>query len=282
MDVIGTIAAFRAATDATRAAGRTVGLVPTMGFFHEGHLSLMRRARAERDVAAVSVFVNPLQFGPDEDFAAYPRDLDRDLAFAEAAGIDLVFAPPEAEMYPDGAPRVTVDPGPLADRYEGALRPGHFRGVLTVVAKLLHATGPCAAYFGEKDAQQLALIRRMAADLSFPVVVTGCPIIREQDGLAMSSRNVYLSPEERAAAGSLSRGLRAAREAMRGGERDSAALAAAIRAEVEREPLASLDYAAVVDDVTFDEVDRVDRPARALVAARVGKPRLIDNLLLEP
>jgi pantoate--beta-alanine ligase len=282
VDVIDTVAGFLAAADHARAAGRTVGLVPTMGFFHDGHLSLMRRARADRDVVAVSIFVNPLQFGPNEDFASYPRDVDRDLALAEAEGIDLVFAPPGEEMYPEGPPRVTVDAGPLADRYEGALRPGHFRGVLTVVAKLFHAAGPCAAYFGEKDAQQLALVRRMAADLSFPVEVVGCPIVREPDGLAMSSRNVYLSPEERTAAIGLSRGLRAARIALGGGDRDAAALVAAIQSEVEREPLAALDYAVVVDDATFDEVDRVERPVRALVAARVGKPRLIDNLLLEP
>jgi pantoate--beta-alanine ligase len=185
-------------------------------------------------------------------------------------------------MYPGGPPLVTVDPGPLADRYEGALRPGHFRGVLTVVAKLFHATGPCAAFFGDKDAQQVALVRRMAADLSFPVDVVGCPTVREPDGLAMSSRNVYLSPEERRAATSLSRGLRAAQEAVRRGERDATALAAVVRGEVEREPLAALDYAAVVDEATFDDLDRVDRPARALVAARVGKPRLIDNVALEP
>jgi pantoate--beta-alanine ligase len=185
-------------------------------------------------------------------------------------------------MYPDGSPRVTVDPGPLADRYEGALRPGHFRGVLTVVAKLFHAAGSCAAFFGEKDAQQLALVRGMAADLSFPVEVVGCPIVREPDGLAMSSRNVYLSDEERTAATSLSRGLRAADEAVHRGELDVKALESAIRSEVEREPLAALDYAVVVDEATFDEIDRVDRPARALVAARVGKPRLLDNLPLEP
>ena len=282
MDVIATVGRFHAACEDVRRAGRTVGLVPTMGFFHEGHLSLMRRARAERDVVAVSIFVNPLQFGPNEDFEAYPRDLDRDLALAEAEGVDVVFSPRLEEMYPDGPPRVTVDPGPLADRLEGAIRPGHFRGVVTVVAKLFHATGPAAAYFGEKDAQQLAIIRRMTRDLTFPMDIVGCPIVREPDGLAMSSRNVYLSSEERAAAASLSRGLRAAQAELTGGERDAGTLSAAIAREVEAEHLAHLDYAAVVDDDTFDEVERVERPARALVAARVGKPRLIDNLRLEP
>jgi pantoate--beta-alanine ligase len=277
-----TAGGFLAACDDSRASGRTVGLVPTMGFFHEGHLSLMRRAREERDVVAVSIFVNPLQFGPNEDFEAYPRDVDRDLELAEREGVDLVFAPSRDEMYPAGAPLVTVDPGPLADRLEGAMRPGHFRGVATVVAKLFHASGPAAAYFGQKDAQQLAIIRRMTRDLSFPMGIVGCPIVREPDGLAMSSRNVYLSPEERAAATSLSRGLRAAGAALAAGERDATTLATAVAHEFDAEPLAALDYAVVVDEETFDEVDRVERPARALVAARVGKPRLIDNLLLAP
>ena len=282
MDVIATAGAFHAACDDARRDGRSVGLVPTMGYFHEGHLSLMRRAREERDVVAVTLFVNPLQFGPNEDFAAYPRDMDRDMALAEAEGVDLVFVPEEREMYPDGPPRVTVDPGPLADRLEGAIRPGHFRGVLTVVAKLFHACGPAVAYFGEKDAQQIALVRRMVRDLSFPMGIVGCPIVRESDGLAMSSRNVYLSPEERTTALSLSRGLRAAEGALAAGAREAGALSAAIAREVEQEPLAHLDYAVVVDDDTFDEVERVERPVRALVAARVGRPRLIDNLLLTP
>jgi len=282
VDVIGTIAALRGRTDEARAAGRSVGLVPTMGFFHEGHLSLMRRARGERDVVAVSIFVNPLQFGPNEDYAAYPRDMERDLALAAAEGVDLVFAPSAEEMYPDGDPRITVDPGPLAHRLEGAIRPGHFRGVVTVVAKLFHAVGPGAAYFGQKDAQQLAIVRRMARDLSFLVDVVACPIVREPDGLAMSSRNVYLQPDERTAATSLSRGLREADRLLHEGERDARALAQTAATEIGREPLAQLDYAVVVDEDTFDEVDRVERPARALVAARVGKPRLIDNLLLSP
>jgi pantoate--beta-alanine ligase len=208
--------------------------------------------------------------------------MDRDLGLAEGEGVDLVFAPGREEMYPDGDPIVAVDPGPLADRLEGAARPGHFRGVLTVVAKLFHASGPATAYFGQKDAQQLALVRRMVRDLSFPVEVAACPIVREPDGLAMSSRNVYLHPDERTAATSLNRGLRAAEAGFAGGERDPRALARAIAAEVEREPLANLDYAVVVDEDTFAEVDRLERPARALVAARVGKPRLIDNLLLQP
>ncbi len=282
MNVVVRIAEFREACDAERAAGRTVGFVPTMGEFHEGHISLMRRARAERDVVAVSIFVNPLQFGPGEDFEAYPRDLDRDLSMARAEGVDLVFAPDGLEMYPEGEPEVTVDPGPLAGRLEGAIRPGHFRGVATVVAKLFHAVGPAAAYLGEKDAQQLALIRRMARDLSFQVEVVGCPIVREPDGLALSSRNVYLSAEERGAALCLSRALRAGADLVAGGERDPRAVEVAIRRVVETEPLADLDYAVVVDEDSFDEIDAIERPARALVAARVGRPRLLDNLLLAP
>ncbi len=282
MEVTRTRKGLRAFTAAQRAMRKAVGFVPTMGFFHEGHLSLMRRAREERGSVVVSVFVNPLQFGPSEDFGSYPRDLDRDLELAREAGVDLVFAPDGDEMYPGGVPQVTVDPGPLGDRLEGASRPGHFRGVCTVVAKLFQTVGPSRAYFGEKDWQQLAVIRRMVADLGFPVDVVSCPIVRERDGLALSSRNVYLSPGERTAALSLSRGLRAAVERLAAGERSVAALTAAIAETVRGEPLADLDYAAVVDGETFDEIEEVARPARALVAARVGKPRLIDNMPLDP
>ena len=282
MDVIPAAAAFRRACDEARSRGGSVGLVPTMGALHAGHLSLVRRAKQERDTVAVSIFVNPTQFAPAEDFAAYPRDLDRDLALARAEGVDVVFAPGVDEMYPDGEPQVTVDPGPLGDRLEGAARPGHFRGVLTVVGKLFHLAGPVTAYFGEKDAQQLALVRRMVRDLSVPVEIVGCPIVREPDGLAMSSRNAYLSPEERTAATCLSRGVRAAADLVAGGERDAEAVAAAVREVVRAEPLADLDYAVVVDEDTFAEVGRIERPARALVAARVGAPRLIDNALLTP
>src|SRR5439155_21726313 len=207
VEVTRTAKGLRARTAEARAMRKPVGFVPTMGFFHQGHRSLMRRARAERGFLVVSIFVNPLQFGPGEDFEAYPRDPDRDLATAEAEGVDLVFAPDVDEMYPGGLPDVTVDPGPLGERLEGASRPGHFRGVATVVAKLFHLVGPSTAYFGEKDAQQLAVIRRMVRDLSFPVEVVGCPIVREPDGLAMSSRNVYLADEERRAARCLSLGL---------------------------------------------------------------------------
>jgi pantoate--beta-alanine ligase len=281
MDVIGEPQGFREACEEARASGRTLGFVPTMGAFHEGHRSLLRRARSERDVVAVSIFVNPLQFGPAEDLAAYPRDLDRDLAEARAEGVDLALAPESEAVWPGGRPEVNVDPGPVGDRLEGGARPGHFRGVLTVVAKLFHLSGPCWAYFGEKDAQQLFLVRRMVRDLAFPVEVVGCPTIREPDGLAMSSRNAYLSSEERAAAASLSAALRAASDAVAAGERDAGTLVEAMAARVGVEPLASLDYAEVVDDETWDRAEAVDRPVRALLAVRIGGTRLIDNARLE-
>jgi pantoate--beta-alanine ligase len=280
VEVIRAIAMARKVCDAARSAGRTVGFVPTMGAFHEGHASLMRRARDERDHVVVSIFVNPLQFGPGEDLSRYPRDEDRDLSIAGQLGVDVVFAPSVEEMYPTGQPEVTVDPGPLGERLEGAARPGHFRGVATVVAKLFDVVGPSTAYFGEKDAQQLAVIRRMVRDLSLPVVVEGCPTVREPDGLATSSRNAYLSPEQREAAGCLFLALSEAAQMARGGERDAATVVAAMAREIGATPEARIDYAAVVDDETFDEVSTIAGPARALVAARFGETHLIDNLLL--
>jgi pantoate--beta-alanine ligase len=282
MDLIDEPRTFQEACQEVRASGRTLGFVPTMGSFHDGHRSLLRRALAERDVVAVSIFVNPLQFGPAEDLAAYPRDLDGDLADARAASVDLVLAPDAEAMWPGGRPDVAVDPGPVGDRFEGEARPGHFRGVLTVVATLFHLSGPCRAYFGEKDAQQLFLVRRMVRDLAFPVEVAGCPTVREPDGLAMSSRNVYLSSEERLAAPCLSAALRAASEAVARGERDAGTLVETMAERVGAEPLATLDYAAIVDDETWDRMGSIDRPVRALVAARVGGTRLIDNARLEP
>jgi pantoate--beta-alanine ligase len=280
VEVIRAIAMARRVCDAARSAGRTVGFIPTMGAFHDGHASLMRRARDERDHMVVSIFVNPLQFGPGEDLSRYPRDEDRDLSIAGELGVDVVFAPSLEEMYPAGLPEVTVDPGPLGDRLEGGARPGHFRGVATVVAKLFDVVGPSTAYFGEKDAQQLAVIRRMVRDLSFPIEVEGCPTAREPDGLATSSRNAYLSPEQREAAGCLFLALSEAAEMARGGERDTATLVAAMAREIGATPEARIDYAAVVDDETFEEAATIASPARALVAARFAEIRLIDNLLL--
>ncbi len=280
MEVIRAIAMARKVCDAARSAGRTVGFVPTMGAFHDGHVSLMRRARDERDHVVVSIFVNPLQFGPDEDLSRYPRDEDRDLSIAGQLGVDVVFAPNVEEMYPTGQPEVTVDPGPLGERLEGAARPGHFRGVATVVTKLFDVVGPSTSYFGEKDAQQLAVIRRMVRDLSLPIEVEGCPTVREPDGLATSSRNAYLSPKEREAAGCLFLALSEAAQMARSGERDAATLVAAMAREIGATPEARIDYASVVDDETFEEVSTIAGPARALVAARFGETRLIDNLLL--
>ena len=247
-----------------RGAGGTVGLVPTMGALHEGHASLIRRSAADCDVTAVTVFVNPLQFGPAEDFATYPRDLEGDVAVAGAAGAGIVFAPPVEEMYPEGQPAVTVHVAG-EDELEGAARPGHFDGVATVVAKLFNLAGPCRAYFGEKDWQQLRVVRRLVADLSFAVEVVGCPTVRAADGLALSSRNVRLSPAEREAATVLHRALQAGVAARMAGERSPAMVRRIMAGVVAGEPLATLDYLEA-------------RPDRLLIAARVGDVRLIDNL----
>ena len=278
--MIRTIAATRAACERERAEGKTVGFVPTMGAFHGGHRSLMRRANDERDVTVVSIFVNPLQFGDASDLETYPRDEPADLAVAEREGVDVVFAPSTDEMYPGGESEVTVDPGPLGERFEGASRPGHFRGVATVVAKLFDTVGPCSAYFGEKDAQQLAVIRRMVRDLSLPVDVRCGPVVREPDGLALSSRNRLLSPERREAATCLFLALSVAAELARAGERDTGKLVAAMAREIGATPQARIDYVAVVDEETFEEVPTIAGPARALVAARFDRVRLIDTLLL--
>ncbi|MBV9411040.1 MAG: pantoate--beta-alanine ligase [Acidimicrobiia bacterium] len=265
MQVLDTIEAFRKELDAVRAEGKTVGLVPTMGYLHDGHASLIERSAAECDVTAVTVFVNPLQFGANEDLSKYPRDLDRDVAIAEHAGAVVVFAPPVEEMYPSGPVLTSIRVAEVSEGMEGASRPGHFDGVATVVAKLFAIAGPCRAYFGEKDFQQLAVVRRMAADLSFPVDIVGCPIVREADGLAMSSRNVYLLPDERAAATVLHRALRA-------GAVQLATAADVMTAVVASEPLARLDYAEVIES---------EHEYRLLIAARVGTTRLIDNLGVE-
>ena len=281
MDVIETAAGCRALLDKARAAGRTVGLVPTMGALHPGHISLIARAAEECDVVAVSIFVNPLQFGDPEDIAHYPRPLERDLALCAEAGTHVVFAPTVEEMYPSwpDPPATTVIVSGVSDKWEGASRPGHFDGVATVVAKLFAAAGPCRAYFGLKDFQQLAVVRRMASDLCLPVDVVGCPVVREPDGLALSSRNVRLSDAERLAARALSAALAAARAAITAGERDGAAVHRAMRAVVDREPLVDLDYAVAVDATTLDDIDTIADPTgvRLLIAATVGPVRLIDN-----
>jgi pantoate--beta-alanine ligase len=269
----------RGLAGAWRAAGLEVGLVPTMGGLHAGHESLIRRARDERDRTVVSIFVNPAQFGP-EDLATYPRDEERDLEVCRGLEVDGVWIPPEEEVYPRGLALAQPDPGPVGDTFEGAARPGHFRGVLKVVHRLFDLAGPCRAYFGEKDAQQLFLVRRMVREHRMPIEIVGCPTIRESDGLAWSSRNRLLAPEEREQAGCLFLALAEAAALSRAGERDPAVLVAAMAREVGATPLARLDYAAVVDDETFLPRTVVEPPARAIVAARFPSARLIDNLSL--
>jgi pantoate--beta-alanine ligase len=274
---VATIAELRAVLDGERAAGRRVGFVPTMGFLHEGHASLMRAARADTDVVVASIFVNPLQFGAGEDLDAYPRDLDRDTALAAAAGVDLLFTPAVEEMYPRPV-LTTVAVAQLSEGLEGASRPTHFAGVATVVAKLLSIVGPCRAYFGAKDFQQIAVVRRMAEDLSLPVEVVACPTRREPDGLAMSSRNVYLTPEERAAAPVVYTALRSGAAAIAAGERDPAAVRELMAQIIEAEPLTQLDYAEVVDADSFTVPEPLTGNLRLLAAVRLGRARLIDNV----
>lgn len=279
MHLVSTKDELRQHLDAVRMAGRSVGFVPTMGALHEGHLSLVRAATADRDVVVLSIFVNPLQFAADEDLETYPRPVERDLELAESAGVDVVFSPSSREMYP--APAFTsVHVGALTSTMEGAARPTHFDGVCTVVTKLFNLVGPCHAYFGEKDYQQLAVVTRMAADLDQPVTVVGCPIVREPDGLALSSRNVNLSAEQREAAGVLHRALRAGSTMISVGEHDGEAVAAHMAEVIAAEPSARLDYATVVDAATLEPLRALERDAeiRLLVAAAFGSTRLLDNV----
>lgn len=276
--VLERIADTRHALDKEREAGRSIGFVPTMGALHDGHRSLLRRARAENDVVAASIFVNPLQFGPAEDLEAYPRPFDEDLAALEAEGVDVLFHPPVGEMYPDGEQPVRVTVGPLGEVLCGASRPGHFDGVATVVTKLLSIVGPCRAYFGRKDFQQLVVLEHVVRALDLPVRVVGCETVREHDGLAMSSRNRYLSAEERRAAPAIARALRACVERVEAGERDARALVRDLASAVSSEPLLRLDYAACVDAGTLAALFRIEGTALFAVAAWAGQARLIDNM----
>jgi pantoate--beta-alanine ligase len=271
----------RGAAEAARARGERVGLVPTMGYLHEGHRSLLRAA-AECEFVIATIFVNPLQFGPAEDLDRYPRDLDADLAACRDEGAHVVFAPSVEEMFGNGPPATTVHVAGLTERMCGAHRPGHFDGVTTVVAKLFAIVGPCRAYFGRKDAQQLAVVTRMARDLDFPVEVFGCPLVREDDGLALSSRNAYLTTAERVVAPTLYRALEAARESVATGTRDASAAVALVRALIDAEPRFAIDYIECVDPDTLEPVARLDRPALLALAARLGATRLIDNVMLAP
>jgi pantoate--beta-alanine ligase len=279
MLVLKTIAETRSACTRIRAAGKTLGLVPTMGALHSGHLSLVRAAQASCDAVAVTIFVNPTQFGPKEDFASYPRTLEQDCQTLEAAGVDLVFTPTVEEMYPSGA-STFVEVAGLSERLDGASRPGHFRGVATVVAKLFNIFTPDHAFFGQKDAAQVAVLRKMVRDLRFGVQLDVCPTVREPDGLALSSRNRNLSGEERRQALVLSRALQAVERQVRGGKQDSAALLAEALRILQEEPAVKVDYCRIVDPDTLEDVPDVRHGALVAVAARVGKTRLIDNLLV--
>jgi pantoate--beta-alanine ligase len=270
---------LRSWTRAQRAAGHRIALVPTMGYLHDGHLALIDEARRRADVVVLSIFVNPLQFGPTEDLARYPRDLPRDRALVSGRGVDMIFVPDAAAMYPAGS-EVRVTPGPAAERWEGAARPGHFSGVLTVVAKLFHLVEPAVACFGQKDIQQLTLVRRMVRDLNWSLEVASVATVREADGLALSSRNAYLTPEDRKRAVILSRALKVAHLAWRTGETRAAALEACMRQELRREPQVIVEYIAVAEPEELAPVDTADHTTVVAIAARVGGTRLIDNIVL--
>ena len=274
-----TIPDLKSWSRAQRAAGNRIGFVPTMGYLHEGHLALVDEARRRAEAVILSIFVNPLQFGPAEDLARYPRDLPRDRALASARGVDALFVPTVAAMYPPGS-EVRLSPGPIAERWEGAARPGHFSGVLTVVAKLLHLVEPDLACFGQKDVQQLTLVRRMVRDLDWPVEIIAVPTVREPDGLALSSRNAYLGVEDRRRAVVLCRALQAAHQTWRGGETRAAALEAKMRQDLGAEPTVAVEYISIADPETLAPVDTADERTVVAIAARIGGTRLIDNIKL--
>ena len=281
METIRTIAWMKEQARQARAESRVIGLVPTMGALHAGHLSLVERARRECSPVIASIFVNPKQFGPNEDFSKYPRTFESDSEKLQHAGVNFLFAPEPREVYPEGfATYVNVDG--LSEKLEGRSRPGHFRGVTTVVMKLLQIVQPNFAYFGRKDAQQSRLITQMARDLNLDTEIVVCPPVREPDGLALSSRNVYLNPEERQAATVLHRALSAAKHELEIGVRDALQLQASLRSKLDREPLARVDYAEIVDAMTFEPVVRVSKPCYVLLAVFIGKTRVIDNLYIEP
>jgi len=277
MQVVRAIAELRALR---RKLTGTVGFVPTMGYLHEGHLALVRQARRENSIVVASIYVNPSQFGPSEGFGVYPRDLNRDLELLRNEETDIVFAPPDDEMYPSVFSS-WVDVDKVSERLEGASRPGHFRGVATVVAKLLNIVQPTRAYFGQKDAQQVVVIRRMTADLNMDLEIVTVPTVRESDGLAMSSRNIHLSPKERQAATILFKALALAQRLTRGGENDAEKVRDQMAALIQREPLAHLDYVSIADAESLEELGLLDRPAVASLAVTIGKTRLIDNTPLE-
>ena len=274
MQVTKTVEETRKQIKQWKKEGKTIGLVPTMGFLHEGHASLIRKCREQNDIVVVSDFVNPTQFGPNEDLEAYPRDFERDSALCESLGADLIFAPSPEDMYHDPHAFVSIDT--LSETLCGKTRPIHFKGVCTVVTKLFHIVGPDRAYFGEKDAQQLAIIRKMAEDLNFDIKIVGCPIVREEDGLAKSSRNTYLNEEERRAALCLSRAVKAGKEVIYKGA-DAKEVPNPMKAIIEAEPLARIDYVMMVDALTMQPAEKADRDVLVAMAVYIGKTRLIDN-----
>ena len=280
MEICYTIKDVRERVNAWKREGLTVGFVPTMGYLHKGHKSLMEAARANNDRVVVSVFVNPMQFGPNEDLESYPRDFEKDSALCESVGVDLIFHPEPEEMYADGFCSY-VDMNGLTTELCGKSRPIHFRGVQTVVLKLFNIVKPDTAYFGQKDAQQLAVIKRMVKDLNVDTEIVGCPIVREADGLAKSSRNTYLNPDERKAALILSRSLKLGRELIENGETDSKAVIKAITDSINTEPLAKIDYVDVVDFDTITPVDKIGKSVLVAIAVYIGKTRLIDNFIIE-
>lgn len=280
MNIVHTVYEVRTQVKEWRKQGLSVGLVPTMGYLHEGHKSLIDRAVAENDRVVVSVFVNPMQFGPTEDLASYPRDLNRDAVLCEEAGAALIFNPEPENMYADDFSSF-IDMNTLTKGLCGKTRPIHFRGVCTVVGKLFNIVQPDKAYFGQKDAQQLAVIRHMVNDLNFNLEIVGCPIIREEDGLAKSSRNTYLSAEERQAALILSKSLKKGRELIEAGERDAAKIKQAITEMIETEPLAKIDYVEIVDWNNLEPVEKIEGPVLNAIAVYIGKTRLIDNHIYE-
>lgn len=277
MKIIETIAEMKKVRAGLKEA---VGFVPTMGYLHEGHLSLVRQARAENPIAIASIFVNPTQFGPKEDLASYPRDLPRDLKLLESVKTDVVFVPLAEEMYP---PRFStwVDVEKVTERLEGAARPGHFRGVATVVAKLFNIVQPTRAYFGQKDAQQCVVIKRMVADLNMNLEIVICPTVREPDGLAMSSRNTYLKPDERKAAVVLNQSLKLAQQLYTLGERNAETIRRQMKEFIQKQPLANIDYISIADNETLEELDVVKPPALVSLVVKIGRPRLLDNIILQ-
>ena len=275
-----TIKEVREQVKAWKREGLSVGLVPTMGYLHEGHQSLIKRAVEENDRVVVSIFVNPMQFGPTEDLDSYPRDLEKDSALCESTGANLIFHPEPEEMYTDGFCSYVDMPG-LTEELCGLSRPVHFRGVCTVVSKLFHIVAPDRAYFGQKDAQQLAIIKRMVLDLNIDVEVIGCPIVREADGLAKSSRNTYLSPEERQAALILSKTIKLGEDMVKNGEKNCKVILDAMKKNIETEPLAKIDYVKIVDGLTMQQIETIDRPILCAMAVYIGKTRLIDNFMAE-